>query len=200
MGVYFYFLSLSLYWSDIGLIRYVYPVSISVYWNTVRSTHLSTKAWHETKWTETYQPLRPRLQHEELRGSLNVWALWNRLLSRCPPTHTVVPGFPLHANTCLNEQVLSSSPASSSACESAEDCRGWYPFLPPVSSSLLTYLNMFFSVSTNCRCAHAEISSRNPVTFCPPVDAFSTPSLLHRAAIHRNSSPLRLLVHEALSY
>ena len=89
------------------------------------------------------------------------------VVSRPPPTHTVVPGFALHENTCLCEQVPPASRASpaasakrlagTAACKSANDCRASCPFLPPpVSASLLAGdLDMFFSVSTICRCADA---------------------------------------------
>ena len=73
---------------------------------------------------------------------------------------------------------------------------------PPVSASLLVedLQNLACgrpwkcsrACPQKCRCADAEISSRNPMTICPEVDLFSTPSLLHRAAIDRSPSPLSL--------
>ena len=89
------------------------------------------------------------------------------VVSQPPPKHTEVPGFALHENKCLCEQVLATwraSPAASAkrlagtaACKSANDCRASCPFLPPpVSASLLAGdLKMLFSVSTNCRWADA---------------------------------------------
>jgi hypothetical protein len=61
--------------------------------------------------------------------------------------------------------------------------RGLVLFPPPFGHSSRPQ-KMFVRVSTNCRSADAEISSRNPMPLCPVVDGFSTPSLLRRAAIY----------------
>jgi hypothetical protein len=54
------------------------------------------------------------VQGTESSRTLGLLCVRARMHRQClaPPKHTVVPGFALHENTCLYEQVLPASPAS----------------------------------------------------------------------------------------